>query len=110
MKRILASLIVITAFCAPAFAETPGEKEMHSFGYVTNVSTPHATEPAYGEDHYRNSMDGHRHQGWEHHKGHHHHGKHADKGKHEHHGHGHHHHHHKDGAAKEQPKTQPAAQ
>lgn len=107
MKRIIATAIFITAVSAPAFAESPVDRQMHSWDYVQQVGAaatqpqPEAPVMERHEQHEYTHHEGKSHEG----KGKHHHGKH-------HHEHAaskphHHHHHHKDEKAKEAPKEQP---
>lgn len=105
MKRITATLLVFSALTAPALAETPTDRDMHSWGYVQQVANPPVQAEAPVAEHHEGHYYHHEAESG---KGAHHHGKHHHDGaKHEgkHAGH-HHHHHHKKDAAKEAPKDQ----
>jgi len=87
MKRITASLLFLTALSAPGLvsAETPVERQMHSWDYVQSVANPPAPQEAP-------AMERHEQRPYYHHEAESHHGKHHHgEGKH-HHGEGKHHH------------------
>lgn len=106
MKRITATLFVFTALTAlstAAMAETPTQRNLHSWDYVQQVAYPPAAAEAPASEHHEaRPYYHHEEKGGKHHHKHHHDGKKA--------GHAHHHHHHKakdegkDAPAKEQPK------
>jgi hypothetical protein len=85
MKRMTAALLVFTALSTQAWAETPTERNMHSFGYVSQASSgmeapvaPSETRPA-GEKpmtHHKGKKGAHK---KAHAKGKHHHVKKAKK-------------------------------
>ena len=51
MKRITATLLVISALSTPALAETPTQRNMHSWDYVQSVANPPAPSEAPMERH-----------------------------------------------------------
>jgi hypothetical protein len=94
MKLLTTTLLAFTALSVSAWAESPAERQMHSFD---TVLTEHEAAEMPVSHEKMPCMEGE--------KKHHHHG-------HEHHGHEHHHHHHgKKGMPKKaEPKKAPAAQ
>ena len=108
MKRITATVILLTAISAPALAETPTQRELHSWDYVQQVATSSqapAEAPAVEQRH-------EQHQYYHHEAGHEgkkHHGKHHEGKKH-HGGKKHHHHHHHADKTESKGTDKPAEQ
>jgi hypothetical protein len=112
MKKILLALAALVAFSAPALAETPAERQMHSFDWLMQI---HERSPEPGYEHVYSHGEGMHHaHGMNHtgeHHGKHHHKhdgkahKHHEGAKGEHHKHGH-----KHGHKKHKDQDAPAAQ
>ena len=103
MKRITAALLFFTALSAPALAETPVQRNLHSWDYVQQVAYPPAAnqEAAPAVEH--REPHAYYHHEPKHTEGKHHHKHHDGKSM----KHAHHHHHKKAVDGKEKVKEQP---
>lgn len=104
MNKLTATVLLLTALSAPALAESPAQRQLHSWDYVQQVSNPAAATTAPVVEHPQHSYMHHDKAAKGKGKGKHAHKKHAEGAKKP-------HHHHKKGAAhtkaapaKEEPK------